>query len=74
VLCSEIIAVYCGVENPVPCVGTFSVATAQLRLLPFLFLVILFISFPESSVLSLLAFNSGEPLNIALDFNSERSL
>jgi len=44
VLCSEIIAVYCGVENPVPCGGTFIVATAQLTFLPFLFLVILCVS------------------------------
>ena len=40
VLFSEIIAVYCGVENPVLCRGTFIVATAQLTLLPPLFLVI----------------------------------
>jgi hypothetical protein len=33
-LCSEIIAVYCGVENPVLCGGTFVVATAQLTFLP----------------------------------------
>jgi hypothetical protein len=71
VLCNEIIAIYCGVESPVPCVGTFTVATAQLTLLPFLFLVILHMSFPESSALALLAFNSAEPSNMALDFNSE---
>jgi len=51
VLCSEIIAIYCGIENPVPCGGTFIVATAQLTLLP-LCQVILCISFPESSVLA----------------------
>jgi hypothetical protein len=34
VLCSETIAVYCGVENPVLCGGTFIVATAQLTFLP----------------------------------------
>jgi len=53
--------VYCGVENPVPCGGTFIVATAELTLLPLLFLVILCISIPELSVLALLAFNSAEP-------------
>jgi hypothetical protein len=71
VLCSEIIAVYCGLENPAPYGGTFIVATAKLTLLPLLFLVILCISFPESSVLALLAFNAAEPSNMALAFNAE---
>jgi hypothetical protein len=52
VLCSEIIAAYCGLENPVPCRGTFVVATAQLTLLPLLFLVIRCISFSESCICS----------------------
>jgi hypothetical protein len=65
------ILVYCGVENPVLCGGSFIVATAQLTLLPLPFLVILCISIPELSVLALLAFNSAEPYNMALDFKSE---